>query len=596
MFRRLVTLLLAPALVLSVVPAASAVVAEDEQLGSPHGAQPGAHGVEFNEVSGLRDNVSVAHTDSSPQRLCSSIDAAPCSTEDYSFRAVLGPCTASTTIDCIESVTATIDGRSSSGVPNGTFPARGVTDFSGSDVEGVPSGGAPGMWTFADAPHAFGPDYQVTVMITGRSMSGNALSSARSFFANITPVSLYQTTCDPQYNGHCMDTYYEDSTYGKIRFAGVAWDQDNDKRCQNWGESAKCALKHAFPAGIRFSLKVRLRKAPSGWLHGRMIDPSASIVTADGATSVVVEAAPTKVPVVAASAQYSALPTRIQQWFDANCPCGSRQRVNDWSDTSTRNAVSLPAAYKESSFSQLELWREHVGDRAFAIPSIWNVRTLSESEMSFAPACVRKGSGVTGIVSTNATLYAEGPPAFDSASSTLQYKVSAPHWERDGATPFLGSYSLLLRDDIAECLYGAPDFDAGGSTVTVSSESGAAKAATTSVVSSGGWWRFSASGYTHSAPVVRARLEPKWPTMRKGRALKVATLARSYGMSVPAKARVTATVSSSSRKICSVSSKLVITAKKTGLCRLSVSVTPAKTKKSPRPATVRKTVTVRVSR
>ena len=582
--------------IVSAVPSAHATVLEDEQIGSPHGSQLGAHGVEFNEVSGLRDNVSVAYTEASPQQLCTSVSTAPCSSGDFAFRAVLGPCASQADIDCIESVTATLNGQTTAGVPNGTFPAHGVTDFVGSDQLGIPSGSAPGMWNFSGVPHAFGNEYQVTAMVSGRSLSGNALKAPRSFFANITPVSRFQTTCTVQSNGHCMDTYYEDSSVGKVRFAGVAADQDGGFRCQNWGENAVCALKHAFPLGIRFALKVRMRTAPSGWMHGRMTDPSASLLTSDGVTTLTVDAGPTLVPVVAASAQYASLPTAIQNWFDTNCPCGSRRPINDWADSSTRNAVSMPPAYKESSFSMLELWREYVADKAYAVPSVWNVRTMSDSEMSAAPKCIRNGVGVTGIVSTNATLYAEGPPAFDTSTSTLRYKVSAPHWEKDGITPFLGRYDLLVRDDIAECLYGAPDFNAGTSSVTVASQSGATKSATTGVTRDGGWWHFSASGYTHSAPVLRARLDPKWPTVRKGRTMKVTALARIYGVTVPTRSRIVASVGASSRSVCSISRALVVSARKVGLCRMTISVTPPKSKKVRNPVTVRRTVTMKVGR
>ena len=598
MLRRLVRSVLVVLVALVGISPASATVVEDEQIASPHSADPGLHGVEFNEVSGLRDNVSVLHTDGTPRRICTAVDASPCATSDFTFRAVLAPCDATVAVDCIESVSATVAGQTSSGTFTGTFPLHGVTDFTGSDALGVPSGGAPGTWSFSSVPHAFGSDYQVTVMVTGRKVSGSALSRPRSFFANITPVSIFQTSCDPQYDGHCMDTYYEDPDTGTVRFAGVAADQGGGFRCQNWGENGKCALKHAFPAGVRFALKVRLRAVPSGWLHGRLTDPSASIVTADGVTTVTVEAAPTRVPVVAASAQYSSLPASVRQWFDTNCSesCGTRRRDNNWSDPLVRNAVSLPAAYKDSSFSQLDLWRDYTGDKAYAMPSVWNVRTLSDSEMSSAPACIRTGTGVTGIVSSNATLYAEGPPSFDRSTSSLLYKVSAPHWERDGSTPFLGRYSLLLRSDIAECLYGAPDFSVGSSTVTVTGADGVARSAVTSVSATDGWYSFNASGFTHSAPILRARLSPRWPTVRKGARTKVTTLAKRYGMTVPSKATVKATVAPSSRSVCSVTARLMVSAKKAGTCRITVAVTPPKTKKVRHPVTIRKTVTLKVTK
>lgn len=575
---------------------ALSVSVEDEQIPSPHTSAYGAHGVEMNEISGLRDNVSVL-VGGGGTKICSSTLDPECATSDgYYFRAVLGPCTSTTTVDCIESVNATSGGAASSGVFSRFFPARGVNDYTGSVADGVPDGVSPGLWSFPSVPHSNGTDYQVTVQIIGSKVNGDALRPKRTFFANITPVSIFDTNCNPQFNGRCMDSYYEgigSNGLPAVRFGGVAADQDGGYRCQNWGENSKCALKHAFPADVKFSLKVRLRTAPHGWLHGRMLDPTATITTDSVSTTVVVEAAPVKVPVVAASANWSALPATIQQFFSTCTTCGTRRHDNQMDNPTVRNLVSSPLAFKTTSFDQLELWKSFIADTAYAVPSVWNVRTLSDSEMSNAPACVRNGSGVTGVVSTNATLYAEGPPEYDSAQGTLGYKVAAPHFMRDGVTPFMGYYGLLLREDIAECLYGAPDFTAA-STVTVSSESGATKAATTKVSRTNGWFRFVASDYTHSAPTVKVKLSPKWPSARAGRALSVKSIARTYALSIPSKASVTTTVSSKSAKVCSVS-KGIIVGKRKGTCLLKISVKPAPTKKVPRPKTVSQTVKIVIS-
>ena len=132
---------------------------EDEQFPSQFSSAAGLHGFELNEVSGLRDNVSVLiGSDSTGQRICSSTAVAPCSSSaGYSFRAVLGPCTDVVTVDCIEGMTGTLtDGTSVAGVFKQYFPLQGVTDFVGSPTEGVPSGGPPSLWTLAGVPHNFG--------------------------------------------------------------------------------------------------------------------------------------------------------------------------------------------------------------------------------------------------------------------------------------------------------------------------------------------------------------------------------------------------------------------------------------------------------
>lgn len=129
----------------------------------------------------------------------------------------------------------------------------------------------------------------------------------------------------------------------------------------------------------------------------------------------------------------------VQESFIAMCEnkrCGTR-RTEQASDSavqgmpvSSRNIIVSPSAFSETAFTQLKLWTGFIGDKAAAMPSQWSVRTLSDSEMKNAPACIRDGVGVTGIVATNASAYAEGPPSYNSATSTLNYKVAAPHYEK----------------------------------------------------------------------------------------------------------------------------------------------------------------------
>jgi hypothetical protein len=559
----------------------------------------------LNEVSGLRDNVSVLiGSDSTGQKICSSVtDAACSSTAGYSFRAVLGPCTSTVTIDCIESLTGTSSsGTAVAGVFKEFFPARGVNDYTGSTTDGVPDGRPPSLWTLAGLPHAYGTDYQVTVQVTGAKINGDATKPLRSFFASVTPVNIFQTHCDVLYNGTCMDKYREEVRGGlqTIGFAGVAADQDKGFRCQNWGEDSKCALKRAFPAGSKFAVQVRLSTTPTGWLHGRMQDPTASIERVNNQTTIKISAEPTKVPAVSGVGQWAQLPTAVQESFIATCEnkrCGTR-RSEQASDSavqgmpvSSRNIIFSPAAYSEEAFKQLKLWTGFIGDKAAAMPSQWSVRTLSYSEMQNGPACIRNGVGVTGIVATNASAYAEGPPTYSSATSTLNYKVAAPHYEKDGTTVFNGRYDLILRSDIANCLYGVSD-GASEATVSVTGEDGKAKSATTAFTFKDGWFKFSASGFTHSAPTVKVKLSKIYPKVSKGRTISVTTAVKKNGVKIPTGAKVLVTVASSSKKKCSVLGNRTVKALAKGTCTLSVSVTPKKTKAVPKPKTTRSTVRI----
>ena len=598
-------LMIACSLILSMFAVSSGAIAvgvtEDEQWPSQFSATAGLHGFELDEVSGLRDNVSVLiGSDSNGQKLCTATSSVGCSSSaGYSFRAVLGPCTSLVTIDCIESVVATKgDGTSVNGTFKQFFPARGVNDFSGSPTEGVPDGGPPSLWTMTGAPHAYGSDYEVTVQVVGSKVNGDALKPLRSFSANITPVEIYQTQCNPQFQGLCMDTFSEKTeSTGKtsITFGGVAADVDEGIRCVNWGENAKCALKHAFPAGIKFALKVRLNTTPTGWLHGRLKGAAISIE---------------KFPIVSGVGQWTTLPANIQEWFTSNCPnnCGTRLGLSD--NPLVRNAISVPTAFSDAAFAQLKLWSTFTGDKAVALPSQWSVRTLSYSEMVKAPACIKDGVGVTGIVATNASAYAQGPPSFDETTKTLNYKVAAPHYEKDGTTEFKGRYDLILRSDIAKCLYNLTDASVTSS-VDVLAEDNSAKVATISTSNIDGWFKFSASGFTHSAPTIKVRLLQQevttslplvgiakpiiYPKVKVGKTTTVASAAKKNGITIPLGATVRVVVSSSSKKKCSVSGQRTVKALAKGTCSLSVYVTPKKTKAAPRPKTKRSTVKIVIS-
>jgi hypothetical protein len=581
------------------------VTVEDEQWPSQFRSDVSLHGFELNEVSGLRDNVSVLiGSDSTGQRLCTSVTDTACSSSaGYSFRAVLGPCTSVVTVDCIESVTGTSSsGAAVEGAFKEFFPARGVNDYTGSTADGVPDGRPPSLWTLAGLPHAYGTDYQVTVQVTGAKINGDATKPLRTFFASITPVNIFQTVCDVQYNGTCMDKYREEVRNGlqTIGFAGVAADQDAGIRCQNWGEDSKCALKRAFPTGAKFAVQVRLSTTPTGWLHGRMQDPTASIERVNNQTTIKISAEPTKVPAVSGVGQWAQLPTAVQESFITQCEnkrCGTR-RSEQASDSavqgmpvSSRNIIFSPAAHSEEAFKQLKLWTGFIGDKAAAMPSQWSVRTLSYSEMQNSPACIRNGVGVTGIVATNASAYAEGPPSYSSATSTLNYKVAAPHYEKDGTTVFNGRYDLILRSDIANCLYGVSD-GASEATVSVTGEDGVAKSANTAFTFKDGWFKFAASGFTHSAPTVKVKLSKIYPKVTKGRSISVTTAAKKNGVKIPTGAKVVVTVASSSKKKCSVSGNRTVKALAKGTCTLTMLVTPKKTKAVTKPKTTRSIVKI----
>lgn len=444
----------------------------DEQWANPFDSVKGLHGIVLNED--LRENVSFLGLPGSQGSYCASTTDSVCAGKDVHFRAVLPRCTTDAQLDCIDSVTALAnDGEARTGEFSEVFPKKGTLDFVGSSSLKIPSGTTTSIYKFKEFPHTViagksYDEYAVTLSMGGSNLADGSVQS-RTIFASITPVMFRDVVCDERYNGQCKDGSARQEN------SGVAIDMDFGFRCILWdavdgngdgkiqmtdtpSDKTMCALKRPFPPGVRFTLKARLSSEPGGWLHGRMDNPTILFESTKAKSLVTISAAPVKVPAFAGVAPYDHLPTGIRSYFDAICAssCHSARFGPQPSNISTakRSLLLSPKPFSTTAFSEFALWKDFLSDTASALPSQWNVRTLDKSEMQSASSCIASGSGVKGIVTTNATAYIEGPPSFDSTSKTLKYEVAAPHYEKDGKTEFKGVYNLIVREDIAECMYG----------------------------------------------------------------------------------------------------------------------------------------------
>jgi hypothetical protein len=221
--------------------------------------------------------------------------------------------------------------------------------------------------------------------------------------------------------------------------------------------------------------------------------------------------------------------------------------------------------------------------------------------MSKAGKCLTTGDGVKGIVTTNATVYGSGPPAFNTSTETLDYKVAAPHFTRTGEV-FKGNYNLIMRSDVARCFYNFTTEPVKAEISVIDSAS--AGQVTTSVSETDGWLKLSAVGFSHSAPTVRAKLTQDRPaatttpavptaspvlpaslTTKVKKSLTSSALARAAKLAVPKKAKISLSVSAKYSKICRASGATVRTLKK-GKCFVKVTVTTTAKKKTSRNVTV----------
>jgi hypothetical protein len=271
-------------------------------------------------------------------------------------------------------------------------------------------------------------------------------------------------------------------------------------------------------------LKLRLTQLPSGWLHGRVSDPSISIIKNSGSFDLSIVANPIAVPIVYKMYNYQEMPAALKAMYSAktgafiNDPNYLRDPNNYWpggrsapnSDPLQRNVIINPDPWSTSGMEQLKLWLPFVNDQATALMSAWSIRTLSTNEAAGSNQCFADPSSITGIVTTNSTQYSSGPPIFDKGLGSLNYSVAAPHFTTNHEV-FKGSYDLLMRSDVARCVYGFSKAPIKAS-VSVISADGTPQTATTVVSESNGWVHLAANGFEFSNPSIQVKMNQDAPT------------------------------------------------------------------------------------
>jgi len=457
---------------------------------------------------------------------CVSAKDSRCVGKNLSYEAVLPYCLTDTDVNCISGF-GTVD---SSGTRTPAtfaryYPNKAINEYQGDPTLRLPSGVAGSLYSLPGATHDGGNLYYLSVSVKGdgNSQSGFAIGN---FQAQIYPVQLQPETYN---NGPGTGSGFwlnnRGRTDGTLYWGrtGAASSSETQFCVAASSQEQTCAVRFAFPANIKFYLKVRLQKVPGGWMHGRIADPSISITEASGYSELDIAANPVAVPAIYKMYKWLEMPPALRANYDtktgayindpifkqnpANAAPGGRSAGNE--DPLKRNVILAPDSWSMSGMDQLKLWLPYVNDQATALLSYWTVRSLGNGEMQGSNNCFVDASSVTGIVTTNATQYSAGPPSFDKNQGLLNYSVGAPHYTTTHEV-FQGTYDLIMRSDVARCVYGFSKAPIKA-TISVTSADGSPQTATTVLSETNGWVHLAANGFQFSNPSIAVKLTQDAP-------------------------------------------------------------------------------------
>jgi hypothetical protein len=290
--------------------------------------------------------------------------------------------------------------------------------------------------------------------------------------------------------------------------------------------TTQCALPYGLPQDISFGFSARFSFNLTGWLHGRMRDASIKLEKKSEKESLLtVSARAIKVPVLDVVKSVDDLPDSLLTHFATTDWAGetlryplatSVQGTRVLPSEKTREGLKnisfkiINARFDTQSMKDFLQWLPIAGDKAAALPTQWRVSTMTDRGSGVVQECLNKGNSLAGLVTTNSTMYLDGPPTYDASKGSLDYKVASTHYEADGKTEFKGTYELLMSSSVARCIYKFTSAPVKA-TVSVTSENGEPNVATTVVNEKNNWLTLGAYNFTFSAPTVSVKLTQDKP-------------------------------------------------------------------------------------
>jgi hypothetical protein len=345
----------------------------------------------------------------------------------------------------------------------GTFPASAKFN--------LPRGGKSSLFKVPGVPHDQGDLYLVSPNGTANHEK-NGKFKTNDFYLNVIPVVIRPLS-------------YQETV-------------KNTNPCI-WKNATECATRANFNVDAKVTVEMRVTNEVGGWFLGRMKDPTLQVEKfSDRNNKITVSAFPAKV------ARFAYKAKKKEITLDDRRAAGNTGSIGSFDSDGPVRIIN--GGYDTTNFKMLSHFRERVKDTAVGNSSIFQLRTTSRDGGN---GCLADRSRVLGIVSTNAMVYDGFAPRF--TKGFLDYRVAGLHFESDGETEVIGSYDLVMRSDVARCLYRFTNAPVSA-TITITGE-GDKNIATTVVGEKNGWLKLAAYGFTFSQKTIKVKLSQKRTTI-----------------------------------------------------------------------------------
>lgn len=349
--------------------------------------------------------------------------------------------------------------------------------FKGDPARGIPNGSGPSVFESSHA-HSNGSQYLVAAML-------NFSAETRGIQANNFSVRVF-----PMVERSSNLPMPEPSVCETADGKGLRQCTQHFEECV-YQVPGTCGVAQDFAPDTRLKVTLKLSNEVSGWFRGRLQAPEINVTPIDNRYSQ-----------VEVSGEPVVVPRLVSTYVTGVDGPNIVGRPQD-------NAHTGPfTIFKAASARGIEIvngLRNHVKDTATAVNTVWMINSITANEAAAggSSSCFADRSRLLGIVTTNAMSYTGTVP--DYTGGYLSYRVAGMHYMPDGKTEVLGTYDLVMRSDVARCVYGFTKAPVSA-TIQVVGTAGEEKVATTIVNERDGWLRLAAYGFTFSEKEVRVTI------------------------------------------------------------------------------------------
>ena len=249
-----------------------------------------------------------------------------------------------------------------------------------------------------------------------------------------------------------------------------------------WSESNQRGKTADFPKELAARISLRVPNTVTGWLGGRLSKAEISVKKLNARTNqLVIGGLPATVGLAESVLERANAPEFFKKMLETN-------------------PQSAGFGYRGSNgvFNVLDAIRDSMKDKSVSEETRWSLNSYRNSTTK----CLQDDSSLVGLVTTNATVFDAVPPIF--SGGVLTYKVGGLHYDSKGGLT-AGNYDLVMRSDVARCLYKFTNAPIQAS-ISIAYETSERQIATKVVNERDGWLYLGAYNFTFSSPTIQVKL------------------------------------------------------------------------------------------